>query len=63
MLRIQARIPVVIMGETGCGKTSVVKFLSEAVGANFRHLDFHAGITENSILYFTYTSIHNEHDT
>jgi hypothetical protein len=49
MLRIQARIPVVVMGETGCGKTSLVKFLAEAVGAQFRHLDFHAGITDNNI--------------
>ena len=50
MLRIQARIPVVVMGETGCGKTSLVKFLAVAVGAQFRHLDFHAGISDKNIL-------------
>jgi E3 ubiquitin-protein ligase RNF213 len=51
MLRVQGRIPVVVMGETGCGKTSLVKFLSMAVDANFKHLDFHAGITADNIQF------------
>lgn len=46
MLRIRARIPVVVMGETGCGKTSLVKFLSIVAGVEFKHMDFHAGISE-----------------
>ncbi len=54
MLRIQARIPVVVMGETGCGKTSLVKFLSVAVNANFQHLDFHSGITDENIRLIAY---------
>lgn len=54
MLRIQARIPVVVMGETGCGKTSLVKFLSVAVGANYQRLDFHAGISDKNILTTTH---------
>ena len=27
-LKIQSRVPVVIMGETGCGKTSLIRFFS-----------------------------------
>ena len=29
LLRIRANIPVIMMGETGCGKTSLIKKLSE----------------------------------
>jgi ABC-type uncharacterized transport system fused permease/ATPase subunit len=25
-LRVQAKVPVIIMGETGCGKTSLIRF-------------------------------------
>lgn len=38
-----------VMGETGCGKTSLIKFLAIAVDAKFDYLDFHAGITEEDI--------------
>jgi ABC-type lipoprotein export system ATPase subunit len=30
-LRLQSRVPVVIMGETGCGKTSLIRFFSENI--------------------------------
>jgi len=29
LIRLRARIPVIMMGETGCGKTSLIKKLSE----------------------------------
>ena len=32
-LRIEAGIPVVIMGETGCGKTSLIEALALSSGA------------------------------
>lgn len=57
LLRIRARIPVVIMGETGCGKTSLIKFLAEVVGSEFAHKDFHAGITEDDIYVATHLTI------
>ena len=48
---MRGRVPVVIMGETGCGKTSLIKFLAHTIGnIQFEHLDFHAGITEERIL-------------
>jgi ATP-dependent Clp protease ATP-binding subunit ClpA len=31
LLRIRARIPVIMMGETGCGKTSLIRKLSELI--------------------------------
>jgi hypothetical protein len=47
--RIQGRIPVVLMGETGCGKTSLVSFLARAVGIPFRCLNVHAGTTAAAV--------------
>lgn len=50
-IRVQSRVPVVIMGETGCGKTSLIKFFSENI-LNDKLLIFniHAGITAKMIL-------------
>lgn len=49
MLRIallaRAGIPVVLMGETGCGKTSLIQALALILGADFRVQNFHAGVS------------------
>ena len=34
--KAEARIPVVLMGETGCGKTSLVQMLAQILGVEFR---------------------------
>ena len=34
LLRIRANIPVIMMGETGCGKTSLIRKLSEMIFAD-----------------------------
>ena len=52
LLRLRAKVPVVIMGETGCGKTRLVQFLAETFNVPFHSFDFHAGITEEDILQF-----------
>ena len=44
--KCRARIPVIIMGQAGCGKTSLIQFLAEKVlKENFKKINFHAGIT------------------
>ena len=48
--RIDANIPVVMMGETGCGKTSVIRYLSLVCGTKMHIVNFHAGIDEKQIL-------------
>lgn len=52
LLRIRANIPVIIMGETGCGKTSLVRYLARTCHAPFRVFNFHAGVTEDQIIDF-----------
>ena len=48
-MRIRANIPVVIMGETGCGKTSLIRFLAHTCDTKFEHYNIHAGITDSMI--------------
>lgn len=52
VLRVRANVPVVIMGETGCGKTSLVRYLARTCGVNFYVFNFHAGISEEDIVEF-----------
>ena len=51
-LRLRAGISTIIMGETGCGKTYLIKMLSLIYGQNEKLyiLKFHAGITDDMII-------------
>jgi hypothetical protein len=53
--RIQANIPVIIMGETGCGKTALIKKLNQILnnGKNLvKTLNIHPGITDEDIFKY-----------
>ena len=56
LLRIRANIPVILMGETGCGKTSLIKKLFELLnyGSNndLKILNIHAGTNDDDIIKF-----------
>ena len=56
LLRLRANIPVIMMGETGCGKTALIKKLSEfknnGDSKKMKILNIHAGTTENDIIKF-----------
>ncbi|XP_028397453.1 LOW QUALITY PROTEIN: uncharacterized protein LOC114521280 [Dendronephthya gigantea] len=52
VLRVRANVPVIIMGETGCGKTSLVRYLANTCGVQFFAFNFHAGISESEIISF-----------
>ena len=52
MLRVRVNAPVIIMGETGCGKTSLVRYLANTCGVKFYPFNFHAGILEEDIVEF-----------
>eukprot|EP00347_Sterkiella_histriomuscorum_P010832 403374756 len=51
-LRIRNFQPIVLMGETGVGKTSLVEYLAKIIDAEFQVLNIHAGISENYIINF-----------
>ncbi|CAG2207747.1 RNF213 [Mytilus edulis] len=48
-LRVNSKVPVLIMGETGCGKTSLISFLAKICGVNFDVFGIHAGIDDSDI--------------
>ena len=50
MLRINSHIPVIVMGETGCGKTSLIRYLATVSDVEFEVLSIHAGTEEALIL-------------
>ena len=57
LLRIRENIPVIMMGETGCGKTSLIRKLSELINngeSKMKILNIHAGITDKEIVNFLY---------
>ena len=59
LLRIRENIPVIMMGETGCGKTSLIRKLSELMNngeSKMKILNIHAGITDKEIYDFLYES-------
>ena len=55
LLRIRENIPTIMMGETGCGKTSLIRKLSELINngkSNMKILNIHAGIKDQEIVDF-----------
>ena len=62
LLRIRENIPIIMMGETGCGKTSLIRKLSGLINngkSKIKILDIHAGIIDQDIFDFLY---HKEMD-
>ncbi|CAF3297892.1 unnamed protein product [Rotaria sp. Silwood2] len=50
-MRVQSGIPVLIMGETGCGKTSLIQFLCQKVlDEDLEIFRIHAGVTADIII-------------
>ena len=52
LFRIQANVPVIMMGETGCGKTSLIRIMAQLLKNDMKILNIHAGITDNDIYEF-----------
>ena len=51
-LRIESKIPVILMGETGIGKTALIEFLSLLMNTDIFTLNVHSGHTYNEIVEF-----------
>ncbi|CAF1639071.1 unnamed protein product, partial [Adineta ricciae] len=51
-LRVQSGIPVLIMGETGCGKTALIQFLCQKIlDDQLQVFRMHAGVQANDIIH------------
>lgn len=62
MLRVKANVPVVIMGETGCGKTSLVRYLASICEVQFDVMNIHAGVSEREIIDKVYKNCRLSYD-
>ena len=50
IMRARCNVPIVIMGETGCGKTSLIRYLTtQIMQESFETINFHAGVKEDHI--------------
>ena len=48
-MRIDAKVPTLIMGETGCGKTYLLKFMASVLGIKMICVDVHHGYLMKSL--------------
>ena len=65
LLNIEAKIPVILMGETGVGKTKIFEMLSTLYGKGkliWQKLEIHAGITDEDIVDFIEQIIKEDND-
>ena len=51
-IKANANIPVLLMGETGCGKTYLIRMICQVYNIQLKILDVNAGTTENDIINF-----------
>ena len=56
LMKTRANIPVIMMGETGCGKTSLIKMLSliknKGLNSRIEILNIHQGVNDEEIIEF-----------
>ena len=51
-LRLRTNIPIIMMGETGCGKTSLIRIIAELKDIKMYIFNIHAGIEDKDIKHF-----------
>ena len=56
LMRIRANVPVIMMGETGCGKTALIRKLSELMNNgeddHMKIFNIHAGTSDQDLIDF-----------
>ncbi|XP_065899482.1 E3 ubiquitin-protein ligase rnf213-alpha-like isoform X2 [Dysidea avara] len=56
LMRFRCNIPVILMGETGCGKTRLIKYMCELLSLSSPHsnilltLEVHGGVSEKDVV-------------
>ena len=55
LMRLRAKVPVVMMGETGCGKTALIKMAYKLISkcqSNMKIFNIHAGTDDKDLIKF-----------
>ena len=55
LMRIRVQIPVILMGETGCGKTTLIEMASKLINKGkiqIKKMNIHAGVNDQDIIKF-----------
>ena len=55
LMRLRVKIPVIMMGETGCGKTTLIEMASKLINKGkvyIKKMNIHAGIIDEDIINF-----------
>ena len=55
LMRLRVKIPVIMMGETGCGKTTLIEMASKLINKGkvyIKKMNIHAGIVDENIIDF-----------
>ena len=60
LLRIKSKISVILMGETGCGKTSLINTICDLCGYNLLKITINAAFNDNDIVAFIVKNKLNE---
>ena len=60
LLRIKSKISVILMGETGCGKTSLINTICDLCGYNLLKITINASFNDNDIVSFIVKNKLNE---
>jgi ABC-type taurine transport system ATPase subunit len=50
---VRTNIPVVVCGEAGCGKTSLIAYLANMVEVQFQALNLHARVKKGPVMKST----------
>ncbi len=59
-VKSQAKMPILLMGETGCGKTYLIQIICSIKKIKLRKLNIHGGIKEEDVLNFMNNYVLNE---
>jgi hypothetical protein len=62
LIRIKSKIPIILMGETGCGKTSLINTICDLCGYKLYSITINAAITDNDIVSFIVKNKLNEEE-
>ena len=57
LMRLRVSLPAIIMGETGCGKSSLIRNMCGILGFVLRTLNVHGGMIDEDIVAWTATEV------